>query len=623
MLIVQNEGTAESGNRPRRLGLLRNSVWWDARLAAFRAGEDGTVTGFSLFIFLMMLFVGGMAVDLMRFETERSALQNTLDAASLAATNLRSTSDPEELVVAFLEKRGYDPDLASVVVTEARSGANAATGETGTLAARSVSATYDLTVNTFFMPFLGIDTLGTAARGAAKEGLQSVEISLVLDISTSMSWDGKLDDLKTSAKKFVDDVIDPDRDDSPVTISIVPFNHTVRVPESLLARLNTEGEIEIPVGDRAEYGGALTRYDRTSTNSKCVRFMDDELMTSSLASDYLFLRAITTTQELDRVASYYSHVYRTEWCRDSMPEILLYETDASDLEAYINDLSAWGATSNDTGLKWGAALLDPAFRDLVSDMITDGELPSAISGRPYDYDPTNFMKVLVLMTDGANTEQFDLADEMKNGPSRVWYSETAESETGDGYFVEMPGNSEDLRFLRPGKLSSTDWWDTSWQSDGELVSAEQMEAYGDTDGDGDGDVVQLSYTQLYSSAHFPSTRNVARLFYDSNYGDYDAYSAHLNGNVAVIDNEADGQADRRMSGSPKNSSTDYGLCDAIKVNNDILVFTIAFQAGDDAEAVMADCATSSNYYFDADDGDALDAAFETIAGTITKLRLTQ
>ncbi len=614
MLVARNEMVAETRNRARRVGHLRNSVWWDARLAAFRAGDDGSVTSFSLFIFLMMLFVGGMAVDLMRFETERSALQNTLDAASLAATNLRSSSDPEQLVDDFLTKRGYDPDLATVVVTEARSGVNEATGDAGTLAARSVTATYNLSMNTFFMPFLGIDTLGTAAAGAAKEGLQSVEISLVLDVSGSMNDDGKLDDLKTSAKKFFEDVIDPDRDDSPVTISIVPFNHTVRVPESLLSRLNTEGTIEIPEKDQAKYGGALTQYDRTSTKSKCVRFMDDEMITSSLDANYLLLRAITQTQELDRITYHYSHYYWTEWCKNSMPEILPYGTDADKLNAYVEAMSADGATSNDTGLKWGVALLDPAFRDVVSDMIADGDLPSAIGGRPYDYDPTNFMKVIVLMTDGKNTQQFDLADDMKNGPSRVWYSATAASETGDGYFVEMPNNSADKRFLRPGSISSSGWWDSGWKSDGTLVSVGTLESYRD--------VKQLSYTQLYSD-YLPNTRDVARLFYDINYGDSDAYDAHLDATQAVINNGADGRADERMSGNPRNSTTEYGLCDAIKVNNDILVFTIAFQADDAAKAVMSDCATSSNYYFDAQNGDALDAAFETIAGTITKLRLTQ
>ena len=71
---------------------LKSSVSARATVAKFRAAEDGSMTVFTLFIFVMMLMVGGMAVDLMRFETQRAHLQNTLDSAALAATCLLYTS---------------------------------------------------------------------------------------------------------------------------------------------------------------------------------------------------------------------------------------------------------------------------------------------------------------------------------------------------------------------------------------------------------------------------------------------------------------------------------------------------------------------------------------------------
>ncbi len=77
-----------------------------------------------------------------------------------------------------------------------------------------------------------------------------------------------------------------------------------------------------------------------------------------------------------------------------------------------------------------------------------------------------------------------------------------------------------------------------------------------------------------------------------------------------------------MIGDP--DSGNYGLCDAAKVNNDILVYTIAFKAGDNAEEILQDCATTKEgYYFKASSGDALYEAFSKIAVAITKLRLTQ
>jgi hypothetical protein len=68
------------------------------------------------------------------------------------------------------------------------------------------------------------------------------------------------------------------------------------------------------------------------------------------------------------------------------------------------------------------------------------------------------------------------------------------------------------------------------------------------------------------------------------------------------------------------------MCDIAKARNDMLLFTIAFQAGSHAETVMRACASGNNgtgYYFPASNATALNDAFSAIAGTITKLRLTQ
>ena len=65
------------------------------RLRRFRRDEDGSMIIFTLFLILMMLMVGGMAVDLMRFETNRSRLQATLDRAVLAAADLDQKQRPE------------------------------------------------------------------------------------------------------------------------------------------------------------------------------------------------------------------------------------------------------------------------------------------------------------------------------------------------------------------------------------------------------------------------------------------------------------------------------------------------------------------------------------------------
>ena len=57
----------------------------------FRKEEDGVMIAFSLFILLLMLIVGGMAVDFMRLEARRSLIQGVADRATLAAADLDQT----------------------------------------------------------------------------------------------------------------------------------------------------------------------------------------------------------------------------------------------------------------------------------------------------------------------------------------------------------------------------------------------------------------------------------------------------------------------------------------------------------------------------------------------------
>ncbi|MEM9032831.1 MAG: pilus assembly protein TadG-related protein, partial [Pseudomonadota bacterium] len=631
-MTVDSAPSCGASRQTTRLGRFLNST--AQRALRFARGEDGSTTLLSLFIFLMILFICGMGVDLMRFETKRAALQNTIDAATLSATSIRSEADAEQLVRDFMAKRGYDPNLVSVGVDEVFTGTNSATGDRGTLVARTVTADYDLDMDTYFMSLLGFETLGTTTQGGAQEGLTTVEISLVLDISGSMRGQ-KIADLKTSAKTFAEAMIDPARTDLPVAISVVPFNHTVVVPDEILNRLpNSSGDVAIPAAAQAPYPGALTSYPRVAANSKCVRFEDDLFLTDSLQDDleppiqnpnYLALRSIQRTQELDRMAYYDPYDKSSgagdayarpadEWnrrCDPTRSEILPYETNLETLKTYIEGLRAGGWTSNDTGLKWGVALLDPAFRTLVSDMVADDVLPDAVDGRPYDYDPSQFMKVIVLMTDGANTVQFDVDEPFKNGPSRIWYSEQAANDTGpnkedwsklyivdtdgdgtadrpkgdlDGYFVEMPNNSASTRWLRPHNPGNFD--------DGVAYAETALPP----------DAVQRDYTELYDRF---STNAVANLFQDSNFGDNDAFLAHSRAEIITDNNPS---ANRRMSGQPETSRNEFGLCDAAKANNDILMFTIAFRAGSDAERVMRDCATSDGFYFNAQNGEQLNQA---------------
>ncbi|MEM9971653.1 MAG: Tad domain-containing protein, partial [Pseudomonadota bacterium] len=88
------------------------------RLWLFQRDEDGAMIIFSLAIFLVMVLFGGIAVDFMVHENERTRLQNATDRAVLAAANLDQRIDPTTVVLDYMSKVGIDIPSESVTVKE-------------------------------------------------------------------------------------------------------------------------------------------------------------------------------------------------------------------------------------------------------------------------------------------------------------------------------------------------------------------------------------------------------------------------------------------------------------------------------------------------------------------------
>ncbi|MGI9388621.1 MAG: pilus assembly protein TadG-related protein, partial [Boseongicola sp.] len=508
----------------------------------FNKDESGSLIIFSLFIFLLILFMAGMAVDTMRHETKRVAMQNTLDSAILAASSLTQDMDAEALVKEHVEKAGLNPDDVTVISTDGM----ASNGED--LVSRRVAATSTIDTNTMFMSMMGIDELEGHIAGAAEEGVQNIEISMIVDISGSMGGNSRLVNLKVAAQEFIDHVLAVGPNAQRTSISIIPYNATVVAGNELLSRLNADGGM-IPITNPPPYPGALTEYPTQHSNSTCVRFEDNEFDE----------RAIGPTTPLNRVShfdegddNFNSPTMNRRWCNENRAEIMVHETDPDVLKQHIVDLTSGGWTGIDNGMKWGVALLDPAIAPVIDDMVDDGVLIEDVRGRPGNYDADKTMKVIVLMTDGANTVQRDLKQEYKRGPSRVWYADSRTSGWDatlgrnlnwyDGYYVEMPNNAGGQRWWVPENPGN--------RSDGYYVPVGQLP----------NDAVQRTYQELHERF---AEEDIAQFFFRD--ADNTAYSDHLD---AVEQTEGYASIDSRLE----------DICDAAKVGGRIEVFAIGFEA---------------------------------------------
>lgn len=626
---------------------LRNTTAVAAMLKQLFRDQSGSAVLMSLFALVIMLMFLGLGVDVLLAEKERIKLQSTLDRAVLAAADLDQEIDPQAVVEDYFDKAGLREFLTDVTVTETvnsrrvEASAVAASPKVLTKAIRfdraeaqryltHLKEKYDAAeaAGVEITPELrrqfeeeARDQLGGSspvllarAGGGAEERVTDIEISLVVDISGSMGWNGnrRLDNLKTAADEFFDLVAnDGSAGEGMTSVSVVPYNHSVNVGADLLDRFD------------------VTEWH---TQANCIRFRDSDFDTVGIPLD----------QELERMAHF-------SWGRNSYnaPKsdayacvnnenhaILAYATDVDDMKAHVQGLNAGGATASDLGMKWGAALLDPEARPIVNQMVNENATSSLITDWPVDYGTEDSMKVIVLMTDGENTEQYDIADRFKSPDlefdpyaanftvpgythsftdnidgmrpalSPVYYSASWGSEdSDDGWIVYLNDEASSENLYRPMSPKKTD--DDEWYGQGDLPA----------------DAVQMTWQDLWNVY---STEDAAYAFFqysDPNgdwyrwrgrqywNGEVPSYYHNVLDPVTIHDRYSD--VDSRLK----------DICDAVRAK-DILVFSIAFEAPEAGQGVMQYCASTPGNFYDVEGAD-LAYAFTAIANQINHLRLVQ
>lgn len=376
-----------------------------AQMDRFTRAEDGAMMPMVLFFFVITLLIGGMGVDFMHHEMERVKLQAVLDRAVLAAANTRNDLDPETVVRDYFEKAEMTDYLKTVTV------------ESGT-GYRTVSATASNPMKTQFISTLGYSTLDVNASGTAEESIGDAEVSLVLDISGSMASNSRIVNMRSAAQEFIDTVI---TDDNPgtVSVSVVPYSSQVNAGPEILSRLNvlqTQGYSHCMEFDEDEF--ATTALDTTTLHHQYAHFSTGSSSNSSLVTD-------------------------TECPQQDYERITAFSQDADALKEQIGDLQARQNTSIHLGMKWGVALLDPAFQPVVADMVDDGLIDESFDGRPVAWG-AGALKTIVLMTDGANVRTYRLKDEVYETPDMryMWarkglsYMTNYMTSNLDSYFYE-------------------------------------------------------------------------------------------------------------------------------------------------------------------------------------------
>jgi Flp pilus assembly protein TadG len=574
-------------------------------LRRFVEDTHGSLMLLTLYLFVIMAFMGGLAIDLMRYEQTRTSLQNTLDRAILASASLTQTLDPDQVVSDYFAKAGMSNYLQNVTVTNG-------------LNFRTVKADASATTDAYFMHLIKNGDINsdstriamtTKGMSSAEQRINSVEISLVLDISSSMGWNNRLVNLKAAAKDFVQSVISNDPAGK-IAISIVPFDDHVNLGPDLRSKYtgltNDQGFANAYCIDLPASTYSSTGIDPTA--SMPMVYLHDFWSDSYYRQGFVSPTDRTYSIGFDPVYNWTPTI-----CPTMTNNFLRLPTRSIPaLNGYIDGLAALGGTAINIGMKWGVTMMDPSQRAIFTSLRQEGKIPNEIPDRPLNYGEKDVLKVIVLMTDGENSGMRRVAEAYKTGLSPIYLS-TVEGRYSIRFTSGRPSAAGSNEYYVPHLNAwrstpynnGTKGWVWDWGYSPELGWRWQH-FYRDLD-----TTTQLTWPEVWSKMRLSY---VAWQFYARGLG-YNNWNSMVNNFYAAID---------KLSTVPDAATMNQQLQSICKLTKDkgVVVYGIAFEASATGQDQISKCASSPAHYFNAQ-GLQISTVFRTIANNISQLRLTQ
>ncbi|MDT8327951.1 MAG: pilus assembly protein TadG-related protein [Roseovarius sp.] len=565
----------------------------------FMREEDGTVTILALFIAFTFLIMGGIGLDAMRHEMERSSLQATLDSAVLAGASARTDMEARTIVENYFAKamkaEYLSPEQEGDITT--------------TLNSALITARAKVSLDTYLMKLNGVKTLSIAAAATAQVEIPRLEGILVLDVSGSMSKNSKMVNLKKAAKEFVTNTVGAGEPGS-VVMSIVPFSFSVSPPESIYNAL--------AVDDRHNYSTCL-EFAENDYHHATLTSGSSSLSSGIPANQMIYTSVYGGFDDLDQS---WRSCYNNEYMR-----VLPYSTSEVDLHAKIDSLVPDGNTSGNDGMNWGAALLDPTFRQVTSAMISSGDLDASLAHVPADYDDPDTLKVIIFMGDGANTTsyRFDVNPPKYRGKASDLYEVVFHDRVFKYAFNTK--NIDRKEYGADGKARCAQKnWECVYDANGPkesvyfLYSATDNEYYS-IGAAANGEPAWKTVAEFNNlSQTIPGYIETIQLDWEEAWGLMSpSYYSSIVGNSDAWDEY---YTFENISGAQKNVLMQK-VCGATKTEGTV-VYTIGFEVpvGGTAERELVKCASSKSHYYRAT-GSSISSAFSSIAANVKNLRLIQ
>ena len=555
----------------------------------FRRDDEGAMTALTLFVLILFLVMGGIGIDTMRHEMERAKLQTVLDAAVLAGAGSSNNDEAKAIVEDYFDKMGMSEYLGEF-----------AEGDINiTLNTSKVTARASKEIDTYLMKLSGVKTLSTAAASTAEMRVPKLEISLVLDVSGSMGSNNKLTNLKVAAKDFVTTMLN-NADPGDTVISIVPFSWNVAPGPDIFEALTV---------------------NQSQDFSTCLRFSDNDYNSAAIDPNQTYDQQIYTAVYGSFDSSGVDGGWRSCF-NDEYAEILPYSIDETALHAQIDSLQADGNTSGQLGIKWGAALLDPAFRPVSASLRTNGVIDASLNNVPSSYTEAETLKVIVMMGDGKNTTSYFFDDTGAYDPATGLLMGNYRGPDSDLFKV----TAEEFQYARHKYKNKISYDQSKCGKKRWVCEYGIEESYYLRDAPDD-QYYSINDDEWISSDDFDDLENTLQGYEGTEQFTWEQawarmspdYYRDITGNSAPWN---DYVGSSKQNGSDKNARM-RNVCSAAKANN-VVIYTIGFEVsqGGTAETELKDCATSNSHYY-AVEGISITDAFNSIASNVQNLRLTQ
>lgn len=309
----------------------------------------------------LIVFIVAIAVDSTRLVQASSKLKTLNDMAALAATEgqNKTLSERKAIYEQYMENgiqnsrelEGYEYTL---------------TYETnGTSSTLSVTSRSEAQL---FFPVTRGEGKFVGALSEVTVGNEFIEVALVLDISSSMNG-AKIVELQNSATNFVQTLFDNQGIQNRVSISVIPYGGSVRLPAGLVSMLNPP-----------------------ATNQ---HWIDGQWNGCLFLSPADYSAGLTPQHKLNFMPDYTSYAPRNNWCPRAGNEMLGLTKNQTTLNNKIAALTLSDGTGTDIGVAWGLATLDREWR---------GEIDGVSGSSPRNFNART-KKFMLVMSDGGITGQ--------------------------------------------------------------------------------------------------------------------------------------------------------------------------------------------------------------------------